>query len=147
MKEIWRAVVGAEGRYEVSSFGRVRSLDRVFIRLDTRVSPPRDVTTRMRGRLLRAAVLRSGHLCVVIGRGNTRLVHQLVAESFIGPRPSGHEVLHLDHDPANNRASNLRWGTRSENLKMDYAAGRRPAPTWLRGARWRPRGELNGVRP
>lgn len=45
----------------------------------------------------------------------THNVHSLVAEAFIGPRPDGLEVRHLDGDPANCQLSNLRHGTPSEN--------------------------------
>ncbi len=44
-----------------------------------------------------------------------RFVHQLVTESFIGARPPGLEVCHNNGDPGDNRLSNLRYGTRSEN--------------------------------
>lgn len=52
------------------------------------------------------------------GRGNQRraYVHHLVAELFIGQRPSSkHVIRHLDGNPANNDASNLAWGTYLEN--------------------------------
>lgn len=43
-------------------------------------------------------------------------VHILVAEAFLGPRPGGmEECRHLDGDKLNNRADNLRWGTRPGN--------------------------------
>ena len=45
-----------------------------------------------------------------------RRVHQLVALTFLGPRPPGLEIRHLDGDKLNNVASNLRYGTREENL-------------------------------
>lgn len=44
-------------------------------------------------------------------------VHRLVMEAFVGPCPEGLEVLHWDDNPANNHLSNLRYGTRSENVK------------------------------
>lgn len=46
-----------------------------------------------------------------------RPVHRLVMEAFIGPRPEGMECRHLDGDPANNRLSNLTWGTPKENAE------------------------------
>jgi len=49
--------------------------------------------------------------------GNLK-VHQLVCEAFHGPCPPGMETLHLDENGLNNRAENLRWGTRKENLNM-----------------------------
>jgi hypothetical protein len=36
--------------------------------------------------------------------------------AFVGPRPPGLEIRHLDGDPGNNALNNLRYGTRSENL-------------------------------
>lgn len=52
------------------------------------------------------------------GRARVRLVHQLVCEAFHGSRPDHlTDTLHGDGDPSNNRPENLRWGTRSENLR------------------------------
>lgn len=131
--EEWRDVPGFEGRYQVSDAGRVRSLPhrvRVVLR-------GRDATRLSPGRVLRPGRTKSGHITVALGRGNSRPVHQLVLEAFVGPRPQGCEVLHVNHKPADNRLENLRYGTRSENLKMDYAAGtRRTHPNFI-GARWR----------
>ena len=121
--EIWKNIPGYEGRYQVSNLGAVRSLDhpvRVVARGTeaTRLSP---------GKLLRPGKMNSGHVTVALGKGNSRCVHQLVLEAFVGPRPKGHEVLHLNHNPSDNRLANLKYGTRSENMKMDYAVGTRRA--------------------
>lgn len=61
----------------------------------------------------------------MLGRGVNRLVHRCVAEAFLGFCPLLQEVLHDDHNPQNNAVSNLKYGTRSENVRMDYAAGTR----------------------
>lgn len=50
-------------------------------------------------------------------RRESRLVHQLVLEAFIGPRPEGMVTLHRDGDPKNNQLRNLRYGTQSENMR------------------------------
>ena len=137
MREVWKPVAGHEGCYEVSNLGCVRSVNRA-VWVDAYVD---------RNRIKRAAAIRhyvdrmlrpgvqkkSGHVSVAIGKGNSRLVHQLVLEAFVGPCPEGHEVLHLDHNPANNKLSNLKYGTRSENIRMDFQVG---------GSRaWRLKGE------
>lgn len=132
--ENWLPVPGYEGAYEVSDLGYVRSLER-RVRLVTRQAG--ETTRLVRERILRPGSTRSGHVSVAIGKGNSRLVHQLVLEAFIGPRPEDCEVLHLNHDPADNRLVNLKYGTRSENLKMDYAAGTRAVPPAFIGSRWR----------
>jgi len=51
--------------------------------------------------------------------GKTHLVHRLVAKAFLPPPPSEKhtQVMHIDGDPANNRADNLGWVTRSENRR------------------------------
>lgn len=51
---------------------------------------------------------------VISGRGHC-LVHHLVAEAFIGPRPENLEIRHLDGNRQNNRVDNLAYGTKSEN--------------------------------
>lgn len=44
-------------------------------------------------------------------------VHTLVAEAFIGPRPSpDHTVDHINHDRGDNRVCNLRWASKAEQL-------------------------------
>lgn len=55
---------------------------------------------------------------VLEGRVCSIGVHQAVALAFIGPVPEGQEVRHLDGDVSNNRPTNLRYGTSSEN-KLD----------------------------
>ncbi|MEQ1519698.1 MAG: NUMOD4 motif-containing HNH endonuclease [Aestuariivirga sp.] len=123
MSEIWKDVVGFEGAYQVSNLGRVRSLDH-RVRL---VSRGVETTRLSPGKILRPGTSKkSGHQSVLLGRGNSRPVHQLVLEAFVGPRPEGCiDTLHEDHDPSNNKLDNIRWGTRSENLKMDYEVGTR----------------------
>lgn len=45
-----------------------------------------------------------------------RLVHQVVAEAFHGPRPAGMETRHRDGDVLNNRSDNLVYGTHGDNM-------------------------------
>src|SRR6266545_5079971 len=51
----------------------------------------------------------------VNGKKTNLLVHRLVLEAFVGPRPLGMECCHEDDDPDNNRLGNLRWGTPKDN--------------------------------
>lgn len=109
--EEWRNIPGYEGRYQASNLGRIRSLDR-------RVNICHGATRLVRGRVLKAAGSKyNPHLSVVLGHGqNGSLVHQLVALAFLGPRPDGQEVRHLDGNPLNNNITNLVYGTRTENI-------------------------------
>jgi HNH endonuclease len=57
---------------------------------------------------------------------NSRTVHSLVMEAFVGPRPDGLEVRHLDGVPSNNALPNRECVTRSRNIQdMKWHAGRR----------------------
>lgn len=100
--------MGFEGLYEVSDLGDIRSL-------------PRPGARRPRlygGQDLKPVRRPSGHLGVTLSRDDkayTYSVHVLVCEVFHGLRPEGMEVRHLNGNPADNRALNLAWGTRSEN--------------------------------
>lgn len=117
--EIWKPVTGWEGSYEVSNLGRVRSLARqaAYERIDAYSGRVIAVTRKHAGKLLRPGRTSTGHMTVSLGRGNTQYVHVLVLTAFVGPCPYGMEGLHFDDVPANNRLGNLRWGTRSDNVK------------------------------
>lgn len=133
MVERWLPIRGFEGRYEVSDQGRVRSLDH-FVRI---VRHGVEGERLVRGRVLKPGPNGSGHVTVALGKGNSRQVHQLVLETFVGPCPTGQESLHRNHVPNDNQLGNLFYGTRGENLRMDYAAGSRKVHPNFIGARWR----------
>ncbi|MEM8598338.1 MAG: NUMOD4 domain-containing protein [Bacteroidota bacterium] len=114
MPERWRPVLGYEGLYEVSDWGRVRSLDRTVARSGSS-------TKRLRGRVLRQhEVGKMSYKAVNLsqsGRVQKCLVHVLVATAFCPGRTLfRREVDHRDRNPHHNRASNLRWVTRRENV-------------------------------
>jgi DNA-binding XRE family transcriptional regulator len=109
-EEEWRAVVGYEGLYEVSSLGRVRSLDRVIER--------RSGPARYKGRVLSQGLDQAGYPLIVLSRCGvqiTQKVHTLVCTAFHGARPNGKEAAHGDGKPGNAGAGNLRWATPVEN--------------------------------
>ncbi|QBI97752.1 HNH endonuclease [Mycobacterium phage Zeuska] len=100
----WRPVVGHEGKYLVSDEGQILSL--------------------ITGKTLRPGTMVSGHRYVTIARpSRTALVHTLVMEAFVGPRPEGYEIRHLNGNPDDNRLENLQYGTRSENAEDSKAHG------------------------
>jgi hypothetical protein len=125
--EQWRPVVG-HPNYEVSDQGRVRSIDRVVMRAGSRRAKPYAVFRK--GQLLRPGPSNYGHLSVVLGRGKTRMVHTLVLEAFVGPRPKGMDACHGPGGTQDNRLENLRWGTRTNNILDGVDAG-----TWFSPAR------------
>lgn len=71
--------------------------------------------------------LRSGHLSIGLVRDGKRVfcrVHRLVLEAFVGPCPAGMEACHSNDNPIDNRASNLKWDTRQNNLAQRDQRGR-----------------------
>jgi hypothetical protein len=103
--ERWLPVVGWEGLYEVSDVGRVRSL-------------PRNTT---RGKVLRPGSVPAGYPAVNLHKagdgGRTRTIHTLMAAAFIGPRPPGQYVRHLDDVKTHNVLSNLAYGPPRANTE------------------------------
>ena len=103
--ENWRLIAEAPD-YAVSSLGRVR-----------RIRPDR--LGRGLGKILRTPLGDKGYpVCSlhVGGKQLHRCVYRLVCTAFNGPKPTPkHEVRHLDGNPLNNHADNLKWGTSAEN--------------------------------
>lgn len=122
MVECWKGVPGWE-YYEVSSLGRVRSLDRVVAYVNGRKQ-------LYKGRVLSGWEER-GYLYVELCKGKSRRqcfpVSVLVCTAFHGPRPVGGVCRHLNDKPCDNRASNLKWGTPQENSEDAFRNGRRLA--------------------
>lgn len=107
--EEWRPIPGWLGLYEVSSFGRVKSLARV----DALGRPWPE-------RVLAHEIKANGRHRVTLygaGRSERRQVHHLVLEAFVGPCPDGLEACHWNDDPADNRLGNLRWDTKAANSR------------------------------
>lgn len=132
MDEIWQDIPSYSGMYQASTHGRIRSVDRTVVREHRHGGRAK---WHYKGRILRARPKESGHLNVSLGAHNTKKVHRLVLETFVGACPEGMECLHIDGNPANNRVENLRWGTRFENKaderKHARLYGRRQGSTWL----------------
>ncbi len=100
-------VPGFEDLYEVSDLGRVRSL-------------PRRTASGVRGgRIVGNHVTKQGYPVVMLcnsGNPVRRHVHSLVLGAFAGPCPPGQEALHGPAGPPVAALSNLRWGTREQNM-------------------------------
>lgn len=128
MKELWHPVPGYTGLYEVSDQGRVRSLDRVSTRLNRWGST---TTCQLKGRVLRPGTQRNGRLYVCLSKDDTPWVvpiHKLVALAFLGSRPNGSEIDHVNGDFRDNRAVNLEYVTHQENQRRAYAMGKIDPP-------------------
>lgn len=112
--EAWKDIPGYEGKYQASTAGNIRSLDRHITQLGRGGKP---FTRLVKGRVLRPGqYCKAGHVSVVLGRKRFGIpVHRLVMLTFVGPCPMGQEVRHLNGHSKDNRLENLAYGTRSEN--------------------------------
>jgi len=122
-EEMWKDVVGYEGVYQVSSFGRVKRVKAASgTHIDKVLTPFRQTC----GYLV-------VHLCHKRKRA-TCLVHRLVALAFLPPSDKS-QINHKNGDKTNNRLDNLEWATPKENIQHAYAVlGRKPS---------QPKGEEN----
>jgi hypothetical protein len=110
--ETWRPIPGHEGDYEASDQGRIRSWRHKEGR-------------RKRPTILAPSFTPTGYGGVslsfgdgIIARKKQHNVHLLVAKTFLGPKPTPlHECDHINGDPSDNRAENLEWVTREENIR------------------------------
>jgi hypothetical protein len=117
--EVWKEIPGYEGEYAVSNKGRIKSLAR-RVRL---VAHGVETTRSVSERILRPGPTKSGHVTVALGKGNSKPVHQLVLLAFRGPCPEGKESRHLNDVPDDNRLTNLKYGTRRQNMQDKIRQG------------------------
>lgn len=99
-EEVWKDIDNFPN-YEVSNLGQIRN--------------------KKTNRILKPATTKHGYQIVCLRKDNkttTRSVHSIVARTFVeNTNPNlNKEVHHLDHDKTNNKAENLKWVSRAENL-------------------------------
>ena len=99
MKEEWRDIKGYEGKYQVSSYGRIKSLN---------------YNRTKKEKILNPCLTKKGYLIVDLyknGRRKPCTVHKLVALHFIPNYDNLPQVNHKDENKSNNRVDNLEWCT------------------------------------
>lgn len=109
MEEVWKDINNYEGLYQISSYGKVRSLDR----------------GNRKGRVLKLNPTK-GYLGVFLskyGNSNKFQVHRLVCQMFLENPENKCCVNHKDGDKSNNNVLNLEWVTHSENIKHAFDNG------------------------
>ena len=122
-REVWMPIIGYEGFYEISTYGRVARRENMVCGKPTKVLAPSAT---------------NGYLHVSLSVNNvitSHRIHVLVLKSFCGDRPfEGAHAAHNDGDRLNCRLSNLRWATPKENQDDIKRHGRRPCGNNVFGA-------------
>ena len=102
MEEIWKDIKGYEGKYQVSNYGNVKSLN--YRRTGNE-------------KLMKPTLQNNGYLCVNLYKPlKLYLIHRLVADAFIQNPDNLPCVNHKDENPTNNHVDNLEWCTYEYNL-------------------------------
>jgi len=120
--EQWKDIEGWTG-YQISSEGRVKSLNRHIEQLDRTGDT---IKVWHKGQIIKSHPNWAGYILTNLTRkGKTTkiAVHRLVAKSFILNPYNKKTVNHKDGNKANNRVTNLEWATLSENIQHAYDTG------------------------
>lgn len=119
--ERWRDVEGFEGLYQISDYGRVKSLSRRI-----------DKTHNYKSRILKQVHDKNGYLKCTLSKNGKHTevrVHQLVGKYFV-PNPENKPIYdhinEVENNYCNNHYTNLKPATQSENIKRAYQCGRKP---------------------
>lgn len=113
MDEIWKAAHDLEGFYEISNHGNLRRIyaTKNFPIIPSLLSPKKDSR---------------GYVKATVYRDREKLtirIHSLVALAFLGERPEGHQINHIDGNKENNLSSNLEYVTPSRNRGHAFEIG------------------------
>ena len=119
MIEIWKDVTGFDGLYQISNFGRVKSLEKIYYTGNY-------MSKRVQKEIVLKPYSTGRYLCVNLsnkGLNKNYKIHRLVAIHFIPIIDGKPEVNHIDGNRLNNNVSNLEWCNRSENQFHAYKNG------------------------
>ena len=141
MIEIFKDIKGYEGLYEVSNFGRVKSLERKSSH-----------GKQLKERMLKPIIGGWGYLALKLYKDNTSktiCVHQLVAITFLNHKPNGHKIVvdHIDNNKSNNRLENLQLISNRQNASKDRKgySSKYIGVSWSKVAnKWHARISING---
>lgn len=132
-KEIWKDIEGFEGLYQISTYGRVKSLGRYVERIRCGKSE-KSGKLWINEKIMSPVTCGAGYLSVALCKNNKtthKMIHRLVAIAFI-PNPNNlSQVNHKDENKTNNHIDNLEWCTDLYN--KHYGTGRQRQAESLKG--------------
>lgn len=117
MTEIWKDIAGYEGLYQVSNLGQVRSVGRIDSRGHF-----------YKSKILSFEIMKKGYKRVsfcIEGKIIKKMVHRLVAETFLPNENNLPEINHKDGNKSNNIVTNLEWCTTLDNIHHAFDTGLR----------------------
>lgn len=118
--EEWRDIEGYEGLYQVSNYGRVKSLERTICEKGGKVR-------KVSEKILKQILGKNGYFGVGLSKNGISKrtnIHRLVAEAFITNPNKYNFVNHKDECKTNNFVDNLEWCTNEYNIKYGSAKER-----------------------
>lgn len=124
--EIWKDIKDFEGLYQISNYGRVKSLERTIH------GSNRDM--HYKDMIVKISKNNRGYYLITLYNTNVfkrYLVHRIVAETFIPTNNNKLEVNHIKpvtKDMCDNRVCNLEWVTSKENSQWSIELGRASKP-------------------
>ena len=129
MEEIWKDVNGLEGTYQVSNWGRVKSLERKFYDNMGR-------RRYLKGYLLKPQSDKDGYSTICLNYRNLQKrklckIHRLVAEAFLDKIEGKDSIDHINGIRHDNMICNLRYCTTKENANFELASKHRSVSTSL----------------
>lgn len=122
MEEIWKDIKGFEGLFQVSSFGRVKTLKRVVRYTQRNQYGEFETSKTIQEKIQKPRKTKSGYLRVQLF-DKEFYVHRLVASAFIRPLKPKEEINHIDGNKANNHVDNLEIVSRVQNQNHAYHSG------------------------
>lgn len=132
-KEIWKDIEEYNGVYQVSTFGRIKSLKFCM------------------EKILKQSICGGGYSLVRLYKdkaGKTKRVHQLMAITFLNHNPNGHNTVidHINEIKTDNRLENLRIITHRKNISRGKkGSSKYTGVSWNKiSKKWRADIQING---
>lgn len=127
--EIWADVFGYEGKYKISNFGQLKSLDREVVSRG-------GMLITIKGKLKKPQINYKGYNKVLLNKNGVSkgyFIHRLVGIAFIQNPKNKPQINHKNGIRTDNRVQNLEWCTNTENQIHSFAVLNRKGSVMKKG--------------